>query len=370
VFPYRARTLKHNSECLKPISLAKWLEAERRRHLPIKCARMLTSIPRLFARGGLELAALSIFVGTLRPRRDLSIELEGVEGPGLNTAGSSGFIRPRAAALLVASLLQLHGSGCDGRTVVRVYPSLPWAIGLASLPGWLRAHTDIAPSSVVYLSGGVALILQDKGLRGGAGQRTEVVVRREALSAGAVAAIRGRSERFRLEFDCAASQYRLLGDEIYAGNALTGSELQVTPRSTSFTVKPNTDGEFLQRALCDPAYVAPLSGLPQAHTIAGLGADPTTGPRPRQAARAATFVDQVSASESKALAHALLADLARRNPQMANLPMKVEAVDTGGGTRFKALIGGFSARSQAETLCANLRTAGQSCWVRYSPGKG
>ena len=63
----------------------------------------------------------------------------------------------------------------DGAAVAQSTPkaftTLPADIGRDRLPAWLQANTDIAPASVVMLSGGMAMVLVGKQTTAEAGDR-------------------------------------------------------------------------------------------------------------------------------------------------------------------------------------------------------
>jgi len=271
--------------------------------------------------------------------------------------------RTRWLALGLAALLQVFSFDAHAETTPKTFPSLPVGIAPSALPDWLLAHTDIPPLSVVFLANGVVLILSDAGVPTGAGQRA-VVIRREALGDAAATLIGGRSNLMRLQIDCAASQFRVLGAEVYAGNGLSGSIKRFGPNPTTMTAPPNTDMAFLQRAVCDPGYTPPLAVFP-ADTKPRSHAEPAApAPIPKPANPASAFAAQVAASSSKAQAQAVLADLARLYPDAAGMPTRVETVQAGDRVLFRASIAGFETRARAEAFCVQLRSAGRPCWVR------
>ena len=164
-----------------------------------------------------------------------------------------------ALAVVVAAFAQLAAFGACADAPPKAFPPLPASMTIAGLPAWLRANTDVPAGSLVALVRGVATVLADPGAQGVGDRRTNVVVRREALTEFASDVIGGRSELVRLELDCSASRYRLTARSVYAGNSLTGPMHAIVPPATTADVPPNTDLAFLLRAVCDPAYKPPLA---------------------------------------------------------------------------------------------------------------
>ena len=323
----------------------------------------------------------------------------------MDLSAGEGRVYGRALGVVVAACVELVAFSGRADAPAKTFPPLPTSMTVAELPGWLRANTDIPPAALVALVQGVGTIMADPGTAAASGRRTNVVVRREALSDRATEVIGGRSELVHLELDCNASQYRLTARSVYVGNSLSGPAHVTIPNTTMADVPPNTDLAFLLRAVCNPAYQPPLApylasapaapavaAQPVAQPTATLARPPalvaqqqppqppapTARPAPvaaTQTARASAadrppvaptgkFVAQVSASASEALAHKLLSDLTRRVPEVAGMRTSVDRVRVKDAILFRVSVDGFQTSSTAEAFCVRLRSASFPCWVR------
>lgn len=91
---------------------------------------------------------------------------------------------------------------------------------------------------------------------------------------------------------------------------------------------------------------------------------PTPAPKPAPAASSSAMV-QIGAFSSRALAENQWNDIAVGMPaQMAGKTRSIEPVQSDSGTSYRALIGGFDSRAQAEAFCAALKAGGRDCFVR------
>jgi outer membrane biosynthesis protein TonB len=121
------------------------------------------------------------------------------------------------------------------------------------------------------------------------------------------------------------------------------------------------------------AEAAPKTVAPTAKTAPAPPAPKTVAPAPKTAAAPAAKTTtsagsmvQIGAFSSTALADAGWNEVARQMPgDMIGKTKVVEKVDRAGGAPlYRAMIGGFSSRAEAERLCLALLSKGKDCSVR------
>jgi hypothetical protein len=118
-------------------------------------------------------------------------------------------------------------------------------------------------------------------------------------------------------------------------------------------------------SLADPAAQSTASPVKPAPTIASLAdaaiADPSTSHAPSSTAG---WI-QIGAYSTRAQADRGWSDVKRLAPQsMAGKGERVEIVNRGDETFYRAYITGFSGREAAQAFCARLKAAGKSCLVK------
>jgi len=117
-------------------------------------------------------------------------------------------------------------------------------------------------------------------------------------------------------------------------------------------------------AVVSPPATPKAAKPPQ--TIDGLVASTVTADRAKAAAPAdGQFVIQIGAFSSEALADKEWSKAAAVAPgDMAGKGKRVVAVATDSGALYRTSITGFTRREEATALCARLKAAGGSCFVR------
>ena len=276
------------------------------------------------------------------------------------------------------------------------------------------------------LAHGVIVVLQDRQALAGPSRGCRVRAcsfDREALGergAAAVGVLHGRSDQSRLELDCDATQYWVLVERIYSGNALTGSSQAVTTGVGPQTPYPGANIPFVMHAGCDAAYSPPLGAAAgeadQAYAPMPTppSPPPETSPsrprpyaarsacaahgRPRRASSRAAkssrvvrahpatpsrcgptgdepeatirerILVHIFASDSEAIARKSLSDAARllapEAARQSRSAFRGGASSSNGKTLYRASLGGFSSRPQAMGFCMRLQAVGGQCWVR------
>lgn len=260
--------------------------------------------------------------------------------------------RSRVVFMLVGAVLGLAALGTGG---VFAYRSL---VGSGEPP---TIKADTGPNKVAATAqqqqqqqdaSGQKLIYDRVGAPGGSG--TEQVVSREEQPVDL-----GRPNQPRV----------VLPGAVDTSSSSSGGE----PRKVR-TLVVRSDGTVVPSTPAAPAPVAshPAQPAPVQPVVAQPAAPRPVAPAPApvQSQRTASvsgsgFVVQVSAAKSEAEAKAALRSVQSKYPSiLANHPTSVRKVDLERGTFYRAHIGPYATREQANDVCTSLRSAGGDCIVQ------
>lgn len=263
-------------------------------------------------------------------------------------------------------------------------PNFPTSLEREPLITWLRRETDVAPERVIAVTPQVATSIVST-FPAGAGQGPRIVIRAEALTPETHARTGALSWHVSINADCAAHRVRLGETTGYLQRNLLGERRVLRPADAEWrSPEPGTALDFAWRAACDPTFKGPFQAdgatlsaedPPQATATQAPASQETAppqpaAPQPRAAAPVAPrsspsatggVVVQIGATTSDAEAQALLAKLGDR---VGGRPTRVEKALVGGKTWYRAVVAGFTGAGEATRFCADLKAAGQGCFVR------
>lgn len=255
-------------------------------------------------------------------------------------------------------------------------PNFPASLEREPLITWLRRETDVAPERVIAVTPQVATSIVST-FPAGAGQGPRIVIRAEALTPETHARTGALSWHVSINADCAAHRVRLGETTGYPQRNLLGERRVLRPADAEWrSPEPGTALDFAWRAACDPTFKGPFQAdgatlsaedPPQATATQAPASREPAFPQPAAApprtSPSATggMVVQIGATTSDAEAQALLAKLGDR---LGGRPTRVEKALVGGKTWYRSVVAGFAGAGEATRFCAELKAAGQSCFVR------
>lgn len=255
-------------------------------------------------------------------------------------------------------------------------PNFPASLEREPLITWLRRETDVAPERVIAVTPQVATSIVST-FPAGAGQGPRIVIRAEALTPETHARTGALSWHVSINADCAAHRVRLGETTGYPQRNLLGERRVLRPADAEWrSPEPGTALDFAWRAACDPTFKGPFQAdganlsaedPPQATATQAPASREPAPPQPAAAAPRTSpsatggMVVQIGATTSDAEAQALLAKLGDR---LGGRPTRVEKALVGGKTWYRSVVAGFEGAGEATRFCAELKAAGQSCFVR------
>jgi hypothetical protein len=274
--------------------------------------------------------------------------------PNATTLASALFLIGAAAAPVATEVMPAFPTASDRPTVER------WLVDTAGFPA--GAPIDLGPDSAV-----VIVTDSTTGLKPG---QHVVSFREEAVGVNFVARNGGRSITGSGGVDCNEGQFRMGGMTVFHGTGLKGERVASFPPQETWRTPP--PGGVLQRVVESVCEAAPAAAGPAstASLAAALEAAPPAGVTSegaglRAAPQAETVTVQVGAFPARPQAAAGLAKaMSVGGAQVAGRRTEVAAATVNGAEMFRALIHGFSSRTEAQAFCARLRAQGQPCLVR------
>ncbi len=295
-----------------------------------------------------------------------------------------------AGAVTVAVLWLAWAGVAHGQTA-----SFPVALEREALLVWMQRETDILADQVVAVTP-QALTSIVSSFPASAGPGPRLVIRAEALNAELQSRTGALSWHVSLNADCQNRRIKLGETTGYSERNLLGERKVLRAAETSWrTPEPGTAVDHAWRAACEQGFMRPFRSsavklaqgeTPNAPTapepmlqnrpipavatpvVPVMVARPVTRPakppvlsKPPVPLKPPGLVAQLGAVGSDAAARALLASL---RGKLGNRPTWVEKADVAGRTWHRAMAGGFTDPADAGRFCAELRAAGQSCFVR------
>jgi len=114
-----------------------------------------------------------------------------------------------------------------------------------------------------------------------------------------------------------------------------------------------------------PVAAAKPEPAAPAKPVAAAAAKPTTTPAPKASTAYSSAMVQIGAFASSALAEREWNDIALGIPaEMVGKTRQIEPIEVNGATRYRALIGGFGSRADADAFCDKLKARGRDCFAR------
>lgn len=282
----------------------------------------------------------------------------------------------RGLAVLAGVMVTAGATAAPVAVLAQDAPNFPASLEREPLITWLRRETDVAPERVIAVTPQVATSIVST-FPAGAGQGPRIVIRAEALTPETHARTGALSWHVSINADCAAHRVRLGETTGYPQRNLLGERRVLRPADAEWrSPEPGTALDFAWRAACDPTFKGPFQAdgatlsaedPPQATATQAPASRETALPQPAAApprtSPSATggMVVQIGATTSDAEAQALLAKLGDR---LGGRPTRVEKALVGGKTWYRSVVAGFEGAGEATRFCAELKAAGQSCFVR------
>ena len=254
---------------------------------------------------------------------------------------------------------------------------------------WLAQNTSIAPASVVSVGDQyIVAVLSSRSLDPSRPRVLRLEIRAEMTDPDSTTANLLRSLSATLDLDCASHTSHFVEVRTFSRPNLAGKE-EITHPQEGWA--PNPRGSYFEdidKAVCDPQAPRPLmvasanpTPRPQrsepelsAPLRPELGPDepaaahraPPTRAAPDHLDRARSEAAvQIAAAASQVKAEAALAGLKAAQPALtAGLSTRVERIERGGVTYYRALISGFAPPMTAAAFCRRLTAAGRACIVR------
>ena len=290
-----------------------------------------------------------------------------------------------AAALLTAVAAHAQSSAPPA------FPAFPPPGDANTVVDWLKAQTTVPPETVIAFGPDFIFSLSPMADNSGIVGVTRRTVREEVVSANFAATMRGRSSVQVLDFDCKRRRFKPVMISIYEGNNLQGKAERVALADQSTDDQPGTYMAEYVKAVCDPAFKYPLTGqaAPPPPPIQAAVLPPPSAPPPPPAAnpplrpeqpippyppapppprKTAAYAApaapvsgvrvQIGAFATEALAKGAIASVGKGRAG------ETEAVGSKGATLYRALLGGFASKAEADSYCKALAAAGHACIVR------
>jgi cell division septation protein DedD len=238
------------------------------------------------------------------------------------------------------------------------YPAAPTA---AAISEWLRNNTNISPAAAIAVGSDMVVSIARFGtFDPTSGTVKDVTLRGEAISPKFSDLIRGRSTMVSMDVDCDKLMILIHQTDVYpqtnlvgTARVLPGSKQWIKPVGTAYLADTVT-------AVCK----AKGPGAMQA-------AAPSPPPRPQPPAPVANRTEatgievQIVATGSAEAAEAALNSVRSALPdQTRPHGSRIQAIEVGGKTVYRALFTGFANREMAMALCNTLRASGRACLVR------
>ena len=249
------------------------------------------------------------------------------------------------------------------------YPAAPTA---AAISEWLRNNTNISPAAAIAVGSDMVVSIARFGTPDQAtGTIKDVTLRGEAISPKFSDLIRGRSTMVAMDVDCDKSMILIHQTDVYpqsnlvgTARVLPGSKQWIKPVGTAYLADTIT-------AVCKARGPSTMRAAEQAPEPAPPSAPPPPQSQPQPAApsystAAASGVEvQIVAAGSAEAAEAALNAVRGALPgQTGAYRSRIQAIEVGGRTFYRALFTGFADRSAAMTLCNTLKASGRNCLVR------
>ena len=294
-----------------------------------------------------------------------------------------------AVAVLVGAASSVRAQGV---VHTPAYPPYPAVKTPQAVDQWVRAQTDVVPTTVVGI-GQDSIFSVEPGRDRTSGPWTRVVIRQEAIDPDFTRRLGGRSAVMTVDLDCAKKQVFQRGLELYAGSNRQGAVRRMGEGTEWRAIPPGSYMDKVLEASCTsgyrpvfaaappppapyappayspaptprPAYAAPVAP-PAAYARAPAAPAPANARPPRAyAASAQGPAGRVEYGRFASTADALQAaqDLAAAYPQvLAGKQRRVELSTTGGRVQFRGMVEGFSSRTEAESFCRRLQSEGRAC---------
>ena len=250
------------------------------------------------------------------------------------------------------------------------YPAAPTA---AAISEWLRNNTNISPAAAIAVGSDMVVSIARFGtIDQATGTIKDVTLRGEAISPKFSDLIRGRSTMVAMDVDCDKSMILIHQTDVYpqtnlvgTARVLPGSKQWMKPVGTAYladtiTAVCKARGPGTERIAEQAPEPAPQSAPP-----------PQAQPQPQRATPAYTTaaasgveVQIVAAGSAEAAEAALNAVRGALPGQTGAYRSRIQAIEVGGRTFYRALFTGFADRSAAMTLCNTLKASGRNCLVR------
>lgn len=248
------------------------------------------------------------------------------------------------------------------------YPAAPTA---AAISEWLRNNTNISPAAAIAVGSDMVVSIARFGTVDPAtGTIKDVTLRGEAISPKFSDLIRGRSTMVAMDVDCEKSMILIHQTDVYPQSNLVGTA-RVLPGSKQW-IKP-VGTAYLADTI---TAVCKAKGASPARTAepAPAPAMPAAAPPPPRAQPAAPAYSStagsgvelqiVAAGSAEAAEAALNAVRSALPAETGAYRSRIQAIEVGGRTFYRALFTGFSDRNAAMALCNTLKATGRSCLVR------
>ena len=245
------------------------------------------------------------------------------------------------------------------------YPAAPTA---AAISEWLRNNTNISPAAAIAVGSDMVVSIARFGtIDPATGTIKDVTLRGEAISPKFSDLIRGRSTMVAMDVDCDKSMILIHQTDVYpqsnlvgTARVLPGSKQWIKPVGTAYLADTIT-------AVCKAKGVSPARTAEQAPAPAQPSAPPRAQPAaPTYSAATASGIEvQIVAAGSAEAAEAALNAVRSALPaETGAYRSRIQAIEVGGRTFYRALFTGFSDRNAAAALCNTLKSTGRSCLVR------
>ncbi len=249
------------------------------------------------------------------------------------------------------------------------YPAAPTA---AAISEWLRNNTNISPAAAIAVGSDMVVSIARFGtIDQATGTIKDVTLRGEAISPKFADLIRGRSTMVAMDVDCDKSMILIHQTDVYpqsnlvgTARVLPGSKQWIKPVGTAYLADTIT-------AVCKARGPATVRAAEQAPEPAPPSPPPPPQPQAQPAAPAYTTaaasgveVQIVAAGTAEAAEAALNAVRGALPGQTGAYRSRIQAIEVGGRTFYRALFTGFADRSAAMTLCNTLKASGRNCLVR------
>ena len=236
------------------------------------------------------------------------------------------------------------------------YPAAPTA---AAISEWLRNNTNISPAAAIAVGSDMVVSIARFGTADPAsGTVKGVTLRGEAISPKFAELIRGRSTMVAMDVDCDKSMILIYQTDVYPQSNLIGTA-RVLPGSKQW-IKPVGTAYLADTIVA----VCKARGPATVRTAQAANA-PSPAPAVVSNAAATGAEVQVVAASSPDAANAALDVVRSAFPnQTGSHSSRIQAVQVGQRTFYRALLTGFSSRASALDLCNTLKAGGHDCLVR------